>query len=73
MGDLFGGALTITDNFSNTLAPLLMDYLAQENSFASFTSKIGEAERNNRVVLMNMQREMESYTKFYTSQGFLHA
>ncbi len=70
MDNLFGGALTITDNFSNTLGSFTNGLSGARNSFTSFTSKIGEAERANRVSLGNMQKDMERYTNFYTSQGY---
>ena len=70
MSDLFGGALTITDNFSNTLSKFSSSLSSAGSSFNNFTSEIGAVERANRVSLSNMQNDMKRYTDFYVSQGY---
>lgn len=68
--ELFGGALTIRDNFSSILSRFSSGVSSAGGSFSSFTSKVGAIERANRVSLMNMQNDMKRYTDFYVNQGY---
>ncbi len=68
--ELFGGALTIRDNFSSILSKFSSGVFTAGSSFSSFTSQVGAVERANRVSLQNMQNDMKRYTDFYVSQGY---